>query len=69
MDTKPVNSSYLYAVGYDPATKILEIEFKDNTVVDYSNVPQSTYDGMMQAQSVGKYFHRNVKDQYAGVRQ
>jgi len=57
----PVRSSNLVAVGYDPNTSTLEIEFH-NGLYEYYNVPQSIYNGLMAAASHGSYFHQNIKD-------
>jgi hypothetical protein len=63
MDRLPVESSSLLSVGYDPATETLEIEFKGG-VYQYYNVPQVTYDGLMQAPSVGKYFYAFIRHDF-----
>ena len=64
MDRTPVSSSNLAAVGYDPNTKILEIEFHGGSVYAYSDVPQDIFDELMSAESHGKYFNANIKDKY-----
>lgn len=64
MNRSPVSSSNLSSVGYDEDSKILEIEFNDGSVYQYSNVPQNIYEGLMSASSHGKYFHRNVRGSY-----
>ena len=60
-----VISSNLKSVGYDPITKILEIEFKSNKVYSYINVPKSVYDGLINASSHGKYFSTFIRDVYS----
>ncbi|WP_409338765.1 KTSC domain-containing protein [Halalkalicoccus ordinarius] len=64
MNRTPVSSSNLSSVGYDENSRILEIEFNDGSVYQYSNVPISIYNGLMAASSHGKYFHRNIRDAY-----
>lgn len=61
MTRTQVQSSQLSEVGYDPETKKLEIQFKNGAVYEYDNVPQSTYDELMAAESVGAYFNKFVK--------
>ena len=56
-----VDSSNLKSVGYDEEEKILEIEFLHGGIYQYFEVPKSVYDGLMNADSHGKYFDRNVK--------
>lgn len=64
MYRQPVSSSNLSAVGYDPASRVLEIEFHNGGVYQYSGVPQHVYDGLMSAGSKGQYFHAHIKDIY-----
>jgi hypothetical protein len=62
MERFPVESSNLASVGYDPESAVLEIEFKSGGIYEYSGVPQSVYDGLMNAASKGKYFYRYIKN-------
>jgi hypothetical protein len=64
MRRQSVTSSNLRSVGYDASTKILEIEFNSGGVYEYYNVPLAVYQGLMNAPSHGKYFHRHIKDSY-----
>lgn len=64
MNRTPVSSSNLSSVGYNKNSRILEIEFNDGRVYQYSNVPTSIYEGLMAASSHGKYFHRHIRDVY-----
>lgn len=64
MDRKPVDSSNLSSVGYDPASKTLEIEFNSGSIYQYSGVPEYIYNGLMNAPSKGKYLNQNVKTRY-----
>ena len=57
-----VSSSNLSSVGYDADTQTLEIEFLNGTIYQYFNVPPSVYDGLMKANSHGKYFHSNIRE-------
>jgi KTSC domain len=65
MDRVSVTSSDLVSVGYDITTNTLEIEFKENRIYQYYNVPESEYEGLMSAASHGQYFHANINGQYA----
>jgi hypothetical protein len=57
-----VSSSNLASVGYDPATLILEIEFLSGRIYHYYGVPETVYQGLMEAESHGKYFNQFVKN-------
>jgi len=68
MERTSVSSKNISAIGYDPDTQILEIEFLNGSVYEYSSVPPSEYVGLMNADSKGKYFNANIKDIYAFVK-
>lgn len=61
MDRTSISSSNLASVGYDADLNTLEIEFHNGGVYQYYNVPQSVYDGLMNASSKGQYFDQNIK--------
>ena len=61
MDRQHVISSNLRSVGYDEENSVLEIEFNNGHVYQFSNVEQSRYEALMAAQSHGTYFDRNIK--------
>jgi hypothetical protein len=60
----PVSSSNLASVGYDSETQMLRIEFRSGSVYEYSGVPETEYQGLMDASSKGHYFHQYIKDRY-----
>ena len=59
-----VVSSNIRSVGYDPQTQKLEIEFNSGWVYEYSTVPVSVYQGLMSAESHGRYFNRYINNSY-----
>ena len=63
IERTPVRSSALRSVGYDQEQQVLEIEFTNGAVYQYSNVPKSVYEGLMAAESHGRYFHQHVRDE------
>jgi hypothetical protein len=64
MHRQPVQSSNLKSVGYDPATRTLEIEFHDGDVYLYYNVPPVVHRDLLAASSVGQYFDYFIKPTY-----
>ena len=55
MAIKKVQSSMVWALDYDPKTKVLEVAFKRTGVFLYTGVPPSTYREMMKSDSIGSY--------------
>jgi lysyl-tRNA synthetase class 2 len=66
VERRPIRSSMIRALGYDPAASILEVEFAETgKVYQYFDVPFSVYDELMSAESLGAYFNEHIKDLYA----
>lgn len=65
MERIPVASSNLLSVGYDPASETLEVEFRNQGVYQYYNVPQVVHEQLMQAPSIGSFFNANIRYAYA----
>lgn len=58
----PVSSSNISSVGYENAT--LYIRFNNGSLYAYYNVPESVYNGLMNASSIGKYHAAYIKNSY-----
>lgn len=67
---KPVLSSNIFAIGYDPATHILAIRFKSKdgepgkTIYQHKDVPQEHFDALMAADSIGGFYARHVRGKF-----
>jgi hypothetical protein len=61
----PVSSSNIAALGYDLATQTVYVQFLNNSLYIYKNVPDGEYQGLLNAPSIGSYLHRNFKNVYA----
>lgn len=68
MERTPVSSSNILAIGYDADSEVLEVEFTSGAVYSYSSVPIGEYEGLMNADSKGKYLHANIKGRYPYMR-
>jgi hypothetical protein len=60
----PVASSHIYAIGYDPVTQTLEVEFHSGQVVQYQDVPEAVYTALQQAPSKGIYYMQQIRGRY-----
>jgi hypothetical protein len=61
---KPVESSHLRAVGYDPGSRKMHIEFHNGAVYEYKGVPEQFHKTLTEADSTGTFFHKNVKPHF-----
>lgn len=65
MNRTPVdNSSNIESIGYDLDTATLEIEFKNNSIYQYFDVPQNIFNDLMMAESKGQYLAQHIKGVY-----
>jgi hypothetical protein len=64
MELITVESSMIHAVGYDPEKHILEVVFNTGRTYQYADVPPEVYEGMLKAESKGRYFLANIRDVY-----
>ena len=64
MIRKPVSSSSISSVGYDPKTLTLEVQFRSGEIYKYEEVPEDVYIGLMDAPSKGSYINDVVKNTY-----
>jgi hypothetical protein len=58
----PVKSSQINSVGWQSGT--LFIEFNKGTVYSYDRVPESFFEALKKAESVGKYFAAQIKGKF-----
>ena len=61
MNRISVSSSNLRAIGYEPGTQTLEVEFLNGGLYSYSGVPSSVHAALMAASSHGSYFDAHIK--------
>lgn len=60
-----VNSTNIDSVGYNADTQTLTVKFKvSGQTYEYLNVPQTLYEGLMTAESKGKYINDNIRSQF-----
>jgi len=68
MERKRVNSSWIRAVGYDPKSQLLEIEFTDGKLVQYRGVSPEVHRQLMAAPSPTSFFEDKVDESYSSNR-
>jgi hypothetical protein len=61
MERKPLSSSSIASVGYDPVSRRLEIEFHNGSLYEYFSVPQATFKALITASSAGRYLNEEFK--------
>lgn len=64
MQMRPVSSSAIEAVGYDPLTGLMRIRFVDRKEHDFCGVPEAVFQGLISASSAGAYYNEHIRDRY-----
>ena len=62
--TKGKKSSRILKRSYIKSKKLLTITFNSGAIYEYYDVPMEVTDGIIQADSLGKYFDKNIKGIY-----
>ena len=65
MDRKGIESSMIRSIGYDVDNSTLEIEFNSGPIWQYFDFPESQWYEFKSSDSQGKFFHREIKNQYS----
>jgi hypothetical protein len=68
MRRKPVESSSLASVGYDAATRILEVEFRKGRIYRYHEVGAGIFARLMNAESKGRFMNAHIRNAYRFTR-
>ena len=59
-----VESSMIYAVGYDRKTRVLEVVFNSGRTYCYEGVPPKVCKELMEADSKGQYMRSEIIGMY-----
>lgn len=66
MKMVPVKSSNIKFAGFD--YNVLRIEFSNGTQYDYKEVSAEIANDFFQAESQGKFYHKNIKSKFTGAK-
>lgn len=61
---RDVESSNIQAIGYKPDTRHLRVQFRGGGLYQYGSVSSQRYKAFEKADSKGRYFSKNIRDQY-----
>ncbi len=68
MERTPVKSSSIRSVGYDPETRMLEVEFASGAVYQHQDVPPELHKGLTDAESPGRFYQQNLRGRFRYVK-
>lgn len=61
MEMKPVDSSNIKAIGYDPAARVMRVEFHHGGSYEHRDVGPAEHEALKSAPSVGSHYHRHFR--------
>ncbi len=64
MDMQQVNSGLIQAIGYDPTSRKLQVQFKSGQTYDFCGVPQHLYEQFMNSSSKITFYNNYIKNRY-----
>lgn len=62
---KPVESSNISHIGYDPEKKVLSILYKSGGQYDYHDVSPEAYAALEDADSLGQHVAKHIKGKFS----
>lgn len=64
----PVTSSRIAELGYDPATAVLEIVFKEGSIYRYRGVPERVFRTFLSVVSKGRFYDGVIRNKFPETR-
>lgn len=64
MERKPIKSSNIKSVGYDAATKRMEVEFSGGGVYEYEGVEPDDHASFVHDRSPGGHFAAHIRNRF-----
>jgi len=68
MEWRNVTSSSVERIAYDAPSMTLSVEFKHGGVYQYFDVPETIFNELLQASSIGQYLAQHIKPAYRYAR-
>ncbi|HWP90438.1 MAG TPA: KTSC domain-containing protein [Burkholderiales bacterium] len=68
MERKRLNASNIRSAGYDARSRVLEIEFSNGGITQYTGVSEEIYRRLMNAPSPGSYFQDQIEENFTAKR-
>jgi hypothetical protein len=68
MEMVPIDSDGVRAIGYDPATQTMHVEFETGALFEYYEVPPDVYQTFMASSAKGSFVSQVLEPGYRSVR-
>jgi len=68
IERKPIRRGGIRTAGYDRSARVLEIEFDNGNVTQYSGVGEEIARRFLSSSSPGSYFKDNIDEEFSARR-
>ncbi len=68
MECKRLNAGRIRAVGYDSRARVLELEFSDGSIYQYTGVGDEVHRRLVSSSAAASYFRDNIEEEYPAKR-
>lgn len=68
MERKRITASNIRSVGYEARSRVLEVEFTNGGITQYSGVSDEVYRRLINAPSPGSYFRDIIEENFTAKR-
>jgi len=65
MKMEPVESRHISHIGHEERTGLMRVRFQNGGEYMFGNVQPEKFKAMMEADSIGQFFHREIKNNKA----
>jgi hypothetical protein len=63
-----VESSNIVAVSYSEEQQLMRVEFKNESIYDYYNIPIDYVEALLNANSKGSFLSKIIKPKFASIK-
>ena len=68
MEMKKINSGKLRAIGYDARARLLQVQFDDGSVLQYSGVGEEVWRRLSGSGAAWSYYRDNIEEEFSAKR-
>jgi hypothetical protein len=65
MPRVPLESTLLASAQYHATRRVLDVEFHSGELYRYFGVSKTHYQGLLRAESKGRYFNQNIRNRFS----
>ena len=68
MEMKKINSGKLRAIGFDPRARLLQVQFDDGSVLQYSGVGEDVWRRLSSSAAAWSFYRDNIEEEFTAKR-